>query len=151
MAETKILVAEDNLEKATMIRMILEAVGHTVTCVENGQAAVDAAAREAFDLILMDVMMPVMDGLAAIRQIRHQEAMQAKRPCRIYTVTANRLPADVGASFDAGADGHISKPFGPGALLDALASVGIKGPGARAAALRRRTPSQDRPRPISVA
>jgi CheY-like chemotaxis protein len=118
-----ILLAEDNPTNAMMIQMMLEAVGHPVTCVGNGREAVDAAALQAFDLILMDVQMPLMDGLTAIRQIREAEAATGERPSRIYTITTNSLPADVRAAFDAGADGHITKPLAPGVLLDAIASI----------------------------
>ena len=118
-----ILLAEDNQSTAMMIRKILEAVGYPVTRVGNGRDAVDAAALHVFDLILMDVRMPVMDGLTAIRQIRQAEAAAGEWPSRIYTVTTLGLPADIRAALDAGADGHIIKPLGPGLLLDAIASI----------------------------
>ena len=117
------LLAEDNATNAMLIQTILKAVGCPVACVENGRDAVDAAALQAFDLILMDVQMPIMDGLTAIRHIRQAEAAAGERPSRIYTVTTNDLPADIRAAFDAGADGHITKPLTPGILLDAIASV----------------------------
>lgn len=125
MDEPNILLAEDNATNTLIIRMILQAVGQTVTCVENGQLAVDAAGRGSFDLIFMDVNMPVMDGHTAIRQIRRAEAAAGKRPTRIYAVTTNGFPEDVRASLDAGANGHITKPLTPGVLLDALASIRV--------------------------
>jgi CheY-like chemotaxis protein len=124
MCKPNILLAEDNPTNTLVIRALLGAVGLSITCVENGQEAVAAAERQPFDLILMDVQMPVMDGHTAIRRIRHAESVAEKHRCRIYTVTTNSFPEDVRASLDAGADGHITKPLAPGVLLDAVASVG---------------------------
>ena len=123
MSGPTILLADDNPTNTLLISTILGAAGLNVTCVENGQMAVDAVALCGFDLILMDVQMPVMDGHTAIRQIRSAEAARAKHPCRIYTVTTNCMPEDVRASLAAGADGHITKPLAPGILFDAVASV----------------------------
>ena len=123
MASPKILLAEDSPTDALYVRTIFEMAGLAITCVANGEQAVGAAAKEAFDLILMNVQMPVMDGHAAIRQIRSAEAQAGKRASRIYAVTSDSAPDDIRASLAAGADRHLAKPLHPGALLAALASV----------------------------
>jgi CheY-like chemotaxis protein len=123
MEDPTILLADDNPANTMIVRSIFETVGLTIASVENGQQAVDAAAERAFDLIFMDVQMPVMDGLTAIGRIRSGEARTGRRPSRIFTLTTNCLPEDVRASFDAGADGHITKPFRIDDLLGALASI----------------------------
>jgi CheY-like chemotaxis protein len=123
MGKPNILLAEDNPTNTLIVRTIFEMVGLAVRCVENGRSAVEVSATERFDLILMDVQMPVMDGLTAIRQIRHTEAITGRRPSCIYTVTTNCTPQDRRASLDAGANGHITKPLQPELLLRALASI----------------------------
>ena len=123
MGTPHILLAEDHPTNTFLVQAILGCAGFEVTCVENGKLAVEAATRESYDLILMDVQMPVMDGHAAIREIRRAEDICGHHRCRIYTVTTNGDVKDVKASLDAGADGHIRKPFRPQDLLDAVASI----------------------------
>lgn len=134
MTAPNILLAEDNPTNTLIVQMVLEMAGLPVRCVENGQQAVEASSAEAFDLILMDVQMPVMDGLTAIQRIRSAEAEAGRQPCRIYTVTTNNTPQDRRASLEAGADGHITKPFQPATLLEAVASLEFDEP--RVAAVR---------------
>ena len=123
MGMPNILLAEDNPTNTLIVQTVFEMVGLSIHCVENGRLAVEASATERFDLILMDVQMPVMDGLTAIRQIRAAEASSGRLPSRIYTVTTNCSPQDMRASLEAGADGHINKPLKPELLLRALASI----------------------------
>jgi CheY-like chemotaxis protein len=134
MRKPNILLAEDHPTNTLIVQMVFKTLGLAVTCVENGEDAVRAASLAPFDLVLMDVKMPVMDGHTAIREIRAVESRAHRPPSRIYTVTTNDRPEDADAAFAAGADGHITKPYRIEALLDALASVGVDEPQTASAA-----------------
>jgi CheY-like chemotaxis protein len=101
--------------------------------VENGAEAVEAWSAGDFDLILMDMQMPVMDGLTATRAIREQEAGAGKARTPIYSLTANAMPEHIRESAAAGADGHLTKPISSEALLRTVASAAyaIESPGVR--------------------
>ncbi len=116
----KVLLAEDHPTNRKVVTLILESVGVELTVVENGQEAVDAAARQDFDAILMDMQMPVMDGLTAVRLIRQHERETGARRTPILALTANALPEHAQASIDAGADGHLSKPISAAKLVEAV-------------------------------
>ena len=88
--------------------------GHTVEVVSDGAAAVDAVMRHRYDLVLMDVQMPVMDGIEATRRIRGLGGRYATLP--IVAMTANVLSRDVAICREAGVDDHIGKPFVPQTL-----------------------------------
>jgi len=88
---------------------MLEALGHEVDIASDGQSAIDAVQRKDYDLVLMDIQMPGMDGLTAIRKIRALSTPAASIP--IIALTANVLSADVARCKEAGANGHIGKPF----------------------------------------
>jgi CheY-like chemotaxis protein len=105
----RILVAEDTLTNQVVLRGILEKLGHRVTIVGDGATAVAAAKENTFDVILMDVQMPVMDGLTATREIRSSESGKG-RHIPIIALTANAFSADRDACLDAGMDGFVSKP-----------------------------------------
>jgi PAS domain S-box-containing protein len=113
----KVLLAEDHPINRRVVELILGSVGVNLTCVENGQLAVEAWKSGDFDLVLMDMQMPVMDGLTAIREIRSLEAAQRRAPVRIFALTANAMPEHIRASGEAGADGHLSKPITADALF----------------------------------
>jgi PAS domain S-box-containing protein len=113
----RVLLAEDHPTNRRVVQLILGAAGVDLTCVENGAEAVDEAARAHFDLILMDMQMPVMDGLTAIDAIRRREAREGCPPTPIYTLTANAMPEHAQASQAAGADGHVTKPISSESLL----------------------------------
>jgi CheY-like chemotaxis protein len=119
----RILLADDNATNRRVVELILDAVGAEVVSVENGAEAAAAADRDEFDLVLMDLQMPVMDGLSAIREIRRAErdGGQPRRP--IIVLSANSGPDDLEASRVAGADGHLGKPIRADVLLGALAQV----------------------------
>ncbi|MBP8247883.1 MAG: response regulator [Phenylobacterium sp.] len=119
----RVLLAEDHPTNRRVVELILGAAGVDLTCVENGAEAVDEAARSSFDLILMDMQMPVMDGLTAIRAIRRREGRERACPTPIYTLTANAMPEHAQASSDAGADGHITKPITADGLLRVVEQV----------------------------
>ncbi|HEX2561637.1 ATP-binding protein [Phenylobacterium sp.] len=121
----RVLLAEDHPTNRRVVQLILEAAGVDLTCVENGAEAVQAAAAERFDLVLMDMQMPVMDGLTAIREIRVLERTAGRTPMPIYTLTANAMPEHALASTEAGADGHVTKPVTAAALLSCVQSVSV--------------------------
>lgn len=121
---SRALVVDDNATNRRVAELLLQSVGADVVSVEDGQQAVDAFRRERYDVILMDMMMPVMDGLAATETIRQIEAEQRLRHTPIIMLTASSLPEHIAASMEAGADLHLTKPINAAALFDALNSVG---------------------------
>ncbi|MEJ1961230.1 MAG: response regulator [Gammaproteobacteria bacterium] len=105
----RILLAEDNVVNQRMAQLLLERLGQSADIVSNGIEAVNAATHLPYDLILMDVLMPEMDGLDATRGIR--ERLPAERQPRIIAMTANALSGDRERCLDAGMDDYISKPI----------------------------------------
>jgi signal transduction histidine kinase/CheY-like chemotaxis protein len=123
-----ILVAEDNEINALLARVLLTRLGHHPVIAGHGEAAVEswAAARAAaqpYDLVLMDVQMPGMDGLQAARRIRAAEAAAGDRPVRILALTANAQAEDREACLAAGMDGLLVKPLDRERLCEALAAA----------------------------
>jgi signal transduction histidine kinase/ActR/RegA family two-component response regulator len=123
LAGKRVLLAEDHPTNRRVVELILSAAGVDLTCVENGAEAVEAFRGGVFDLILMDMQMPVMDGLTAIGEIRRIEAAGGARPTPIHVLTANAMPEHVAASLAAGADGHLPKPILAEALLARVAEA----------------------------
>ena len=118
LAGLRILVAEDTEMVRDLITILLMREKVSVTAVADGTAAVDAAAAEAFDIILMDMNMPVMGGFEATRHIRQSDGPCAGVP--ILALTANVSKAEVAQCHRAGMDGHIAKPFNTDALTAAI-------------------------------
>lgn len=118
-----ILVAEDNFINQTLISSLLEHLGHQVTLANNGEEAVQAYLRQPVDLILMDVQMPVMDGLVATRTIREHEAAQSQAEIPIIALTANNREGDRNRCLQAGMNDFIAKPVSREALLKAFKSI----------------------------
>ncbi len=117
----RILLAEDSRVNQKLAVSLLKRLGHETTVVENGREAVEAAESGTFDLILMDVQMPEMDGLEATRQIRRHE--QQHTP--ILAMTAHALKGDRQRCLDAGMDGYIAKPVRLKTLADTInATIG---------------------------
>lgn len=118
----RILVAEDNPVNQKLIRRILEKMGHTVTTVPNGKHALEAIENQSFDLILMDVQMPEMDGFEATALIREfQKGAGQKTP--IIAMTAHALKGDREQCIRAGMNDYVSKPVQIKELLRAMDSV----------------------------
>jgi PAS domain S-box-containing protein len=114
----RLLVAEDNATNQFLMRAILESLGHKITIANNGAEAVEMAKNYAFDAILMDVQMPVMDGPTATREIRHLGGRAAQLP--IVALTANAMPGDRESYMAAGMDDYVSKPVDPAKLMEVL-------------------------------
>ena len=119
----RILVVEDNPTNRKVAELMLAALGAQSECVENGQLAVEAVRAAPYDIALMDLQMPVMDGLTAIRTIRGEEASQGRARLPIVVVSANIAPEQLTASRVAGADGHIGKPIRTEELIAAIAEA----------------------------
>ena len=119
----QVLIVDDNATNRKVLELILEQVGVGWLSVEDGQQAVDAARERTFTAILMDIQMPVMDGLTATREIRRNE-LEAGRPAvPVIIVSANCQPEHVEAGRVAGAQRHLGKPVSAQALIDALNDV----------------------------
>ena len=119
----QVLLAEDHPTNQRVVRLILEAVGVDLTVVDNGALALEAFARQRFDLVLMDMQMPEMDGLTATTQLRALERRQGAARTPVIMLTANALDEHVQASLAAGADLHLSKPLRAAELLDAIGAL----------------------------
>jgi signal transduction histidine kinase/ActR/RegA family two-component response regulator len=129
-----ILLADDHPTNRKVIELILSQLDVALTSVENGAQAVDAFDNHVFDLVLMDMQMPVLDGLAATQAIRDLEAASGRAATPVVMLTANALPEHVEAGRKAGADRHLSKPVSVQALLDCVRD--LTAPGAPIAATK---------------
>jgi signal transduction histidine kinase/ligand-binding sensor domain-containing protein/CheY-like chemotaxis protein len=105
----RVLVAEDNPVNQTVIRRLLQRDGHRVTITENGHEVLAVHDRESFDIVLMDVQMPELDGLEAPRRIREREDRRGTRT-PIIMLTACAMAGDRERCLEAGADDHVTKP-----------------------------------------
>jgi CheY-like chemotaxis protein len=103
--------------------LILEMIGAEVTFAHNGAEAVERWSAATFDLILMDIQMPVMDGLTATRRLRELERQTGARRAPVVAVTANAMPHQVQECLDAGMDAHVAKPIRPAELFEAIDRV----------------------------
>ena len=119
----RVLLTEDSRDNRILIRAYLKKSGARVDEAENGLIAVEKAKTEKYDLILMDIQMPVMGGLEAMRLIRLRERQDGLERTPIIALTASALENDVRRSLDAGADLHVSKPVKKATLLAAIESV----------------------------
>jgi len=116
----RVLVVDDNPINQRVLSLMLEGAGIDAALANDGQEAVDSWASGGFDAILMDIQMPVMDGLSAVRTIRAREAEQGLPATLIVMVSANAMPEHVAASVRAGANGHVAKPVTAERLFAAL-------------------------------
>jgi CheY-like chemotaxis protein/nitrogen-specific signal transduction histidine kinase len=118
----RVLLAEDNAVNALLASVLLKKAGHHVTHVVTGRKALDALAVNEFDLILMDVQMPDMDGMEAAGLIRRAEVVSG-RHIAIVAFTAHAMAEDRKRFLVAGADGYLTKPFTPEQLNDVIESL----------------------------
>ena len=121
----RVLLVDDVAMNRDVAAAFLQAAGHEITCVEGGAEAVVAAAASDFDVILMDVHMPEVDGLKATRHIRALTGPRGQVP--IIALTAHAFAEQEAECRRAGMDGHLSKPFAPDALFAAVARAGAAG------------------------
>jgi two-component system, sensor histidine kinase and response regulator len=119
-SNARILIADDSEDNRFLWQAYLANTSYLVTFAENGQLAVELARSEPFDLILMDVQMPVMDGLTATRLIRQEARAQGKSEVPVLALTANARKVDVEASLEAGCNAHLSKPILKEKLLSSI-------------------------------
>jgi len=129
---TRILLAEDNAINRTVALKTLERMGYRADAVENGAEAVQALTARSYDLVLMDVQMPEMDGMEATRRIRDPQSAVRDHDVRIVALTAHAMAGDRDACLAAGMDDYLSKPIRPEELAAALARWGRRGEGSSA-------------------
>lgn len=116
----RVLVAEDHPTNQKVVQLILQSIGIEPVIVENGVLALDALRSERFDVVLMDMQMPELDGLSATAQLRTFERANGLAATPVIMLTANALDEHIAASHEAGADLHLSKPIRAEALIDAI-------------------------------
>jgi CheY-like chemotaxis protein len=130
-----LLIVEDNEINQVIAETLLSEMGFAVDLAEDGRQGVDAFLRKAYDLIFMDIRMPVMDGLAAAREIRRTEAERALADgadgadaphVPIIAMTANAMREDRKLSYEAGMDGHVSKPINITEIRSVLYNVLVR-------------------------
>lgn len=124
----RVLAADDNPTNRKVLSLILESVGCDIVTVEDGLQAVDAWRKGAFDVLLMDLRMPVLDGAGAIKAIREEERERGLSRTPTVVLSANTSPEDRALTAAAGADGHVAKPIRIETLLAAMeAALALEG------------------------
>jgi len=118
-----ILLADDSADNRLLIAAYLKKSRYVLDEVEDGQAAVDRFMTRAYDVVLMDIQMPVLDGYSAVRMIRQWETASQRRRTPIIALTASALEQDVRRAHEVGCDLHVSKPVKKSTLLQAIADV----------------------------
>ncbi len=119
----RVLAADDNAANREILAAMLKRLGVSATLVNDGQQAVDAVREGDFDLILLDISMPVKDGMTALGEIRALESEAGRAPTPIVAVTANAMAHQVAEYVIAGFDSHVPKPFGLRDLQQALSAL----------------------------
>jgi signal transduction histidine kinase/DNA-binding response OmpR family regulator len=117
----RVLVAEDNKINQQLVTMLLRKAEHVVDVADNGEQAVQAVQRAEYDVVLMDIQMPVLDGVQATKRIRSLPAPKSGVP--IIALTANAMAGAAEEYLDAGMDDYLSKPLDPAALFSKLSDV----------------------------
>ncbi len=116
----RILIVEDSEDSRFLLQEFLKKGPYEITFAENGKIAVEAVTSRTFDLILMDIQMPVMDGLAATRLIRQLEQQQGRPKTPLLALTSNARKSDIELSLGAGCDAHVLKPISKMELLNTV-------------------------------
>jgi CheY-like chemotaxis protein len=117
LAPRRILLADDSLDNRLLIRAYLGKTGYKLDEAENGQVAVDKLLSGHYDLVLMDIQMPVMDGFSAVRRIRQWERENDARRTPIIALTASAFDETVRKAVEAGCDSHLGKPLRRSTLM----------------------------------
>jgi CheY-like chemotaxis protein len=118
----RILLAEDHPVNQKVASLLLSKMGHTVEVADNGRHALDMLTKAHYDVVLMDVMMPEMDGLAALTELRRLELTTGQHML-VLMVTAHAMTGDRERFLAAGADGYVAKPISGGALQSEISRV----------------------------
>ncbi len=126
-----ILIVEDKRSLARMLKTSLEEKGHSVVIAFDGEEGLAHAEMDLFDVIVLDIMLPRMDGLEVIRRLRH-----GGRQLPVLALTARDTVADIVAALDLGIDDYLTKPFAMAEFLARLRSVARKGPAVRGVSLQ---------------
>ncbi|MFY8151973.1 MAG: ATP-binding protein [Hyphomicrobiales bacterium] len=116
----RLLAAEDNANNRAVLQVLMHQAGVEIAFAENGAEAVEAWREGRFDLILMDMQMPVMSGVEATRAIREAERADGREPIPILALSANAMPHHVNEAIAAGMNGHVAKPIDAALLLRAI-------------------------------
>ena len=117
----RILAVEDTPSLRALLELCLQRAGYVVELAEDGRAAVDLFETKTYDAVIMDIQMPVMDGLTAVARMREHERGRGAKPAPMLALTANTEPADLRRCLEAGFTATLQKPFGRDGLLTALA------------------------------
>jgi len=118
-----VLLAEDNRVNQRLAARLLEKRGHVVVLAENGARALEVLEQQSFDIILMDVQMPVMDGMQATAAIREKERTRGAAHIPIIAMTAHAMEGDRERFLGSGMDGYVSKPVHSGELFQVIESL----------------------------
>jgi signal transduction histidine kinase/CheY-like chemotaxis protein len=118
--QARVLLAEDNLINQRVAQLVLQKLGHQVDTVTDGRAVLHALETASYDLVLMDVQMPVMDGLEATRRIRDPQSAVRDHHIPIVAMTAHAMTGDAARCRDAGMNDYLSKPVRPDTLAEVL-------------------------------
>jgi CheY-like chemotaxis protein len=106
-----LLLVDDSEDNRLLFAALIDGCGHRVTTAKNGVEAVQAVKDGEFDIVFMDVQMPILDGYTATQQIRAWEQEMARQPVPIIAFTAHAFESDTQASLRAGCDAHMAKPL----------------------------------------
>jgi CheY-like chemotaxis protein len=118
-----VLVAEDNTVNVVVVRTILERAGYEVKTASDGREAIVLLEREPFDLVLMDISMPGMDGVEATRRIREGELAGAAPDIPVVAITAHSMQGDREQFLEAGMTDYLAKPFSKETMLEMVARL----------------------------
>ena len=126
-AALKILLVEDNVVNQKLVMILLRQQGHQVTIAANGQEALDILDAQKFDLVFMDMQMPIMGGIEATRLFRKRERKEGRRRTPVIAMTANAMQSDRDECRNAGMDNHISKPISLEQFKSCMARFAVSG------------------------
>ena len=122
-----ILLVDDSEDNRFLVQAFLKDTNYLIDTAENGQVAIEKFLANVYDLILMDVQMPVMDGYAATREIRRLEQEEGRKPTPIVALTAHALKGDIEKSLQTGCDAHLTKPIRKPMLLETIRKFATPG------------------------
>ncbi len=136
----RLLLVDDSADNRRLVELYLKSLPYTLDTAADGREGLAAFRPGRYDLVLMDVHMPVLDGLEATRAIRAREHQQDRAPTPVVALTASAMPEDVRRALEAGCDGHVAKPVKKDVLLQAIeqfarAGVDVQTAGATAAGI----------------